>query len=1410
MFHNLRRPRSRPPSALASSILEKDKAAQDHLRISASSKRNGFLRPDALSVRLTRSIPNLRVSSASEESLADSTPSVIYRDGDGYYRPSSATSSALGDMMLQPVEYLGPSNHSSTSLSSFDSSQKRQSTLYAASSITDLRSYASRNGSDADIFSKLVNWRNDPHTSRRRPAHMMPQQSFVTAHTHISSASTQFDQDEHVYTPGANTPVGSSFPFASDTTPNARKTGLPQSATTGQLISPSRNTEEVDVSPSNNRHASPFGKGVRLPSSSRLRRKRKSLGDAVESSPEESRTPVPVSKGLPIESPDQELENVMAAAVSAKIVLTNEHQADMILALSDDAPHRLLRETSSTETIRDSARLSDDVTMRFNVHLTEQHAFALADGPVSHIPAVATDEPVIPACPLDTRIFDVFQSVDGFDRKRGSSSTRSSLHVGNLDDSRHLVRGVYFISESHALTVLLKRGMSVSSLASVSSAHSSSSATSAQDKAHDITVTAAPGDDPRFVIWGIKRIPGLDALHQEQQKSRPSSSEVKASPSASGLLESPPVNPGMTSRRWSTTKRQSVLPDIANLNNSSPISPASAKAAESQRVLMAATIHRWVAEMTSKIESDLMTDFFLTYRCFMTSLELCQLLITRFEWALVNCDTAEDLAARRIVRVRTYVVIRHWLLNYFHEDFVPDRELRLALTDWLNRMGKDERLRANSTDLRLVKSLKKVIKRLKAAYSTVEVTNASNVAGANGLTQRSRANTMSSIDSRGMSGNKSDAKGTAIATQPAENAFHSQQDDSGRHSRQATSSSEDDVDLNIDIYATNPNGYDSDEHPAIPRIIPISPPRPQHTSPRTRLRSPGSMDVDRSSRFLSTLPAGPDNTNRFSRYLTSTVGSLGKLKKIVRNRTVSQSAQTGRPELVPGEGDLLYKRAELNSYLDKCGFDRSAQLGQPAVRMSMSAQALSLLSQGQVAEATTTYSAVVDEPLRLLHHMKSNQTIRNQRSISSLLSKKRSGLSVKDDKLKKQAVVATLAPAAEISRGAMQLDDVDSSDESDEGSRPKVVKTLRRLPAGRNLRTAATLAHLDTQQTSLAHRHSIDTISSYATHRAPSAAWQPIRIPSFATYDSNSSANDADVDDAVAINGVVPFFVPITDSDDEEAGDVEAALRRLEGQVDNERAKSNARRVEAYLLKSAEAKANGGILVSQAEDDEEMDDNMDIPQPPAATQDTVEKQLSIVPTHGPDYAHDDNTRPATAIEAISAPTPAINIPVLNTPSESLLPVPAIQGKRVQRKSSVYKLFRGSRASTFLRSVAPVTQPVAPPAPPAHRPFLREYKTDLLARHFCIIERDLLDKVSWQELISGVWKQRLDWGELTDWEAFLKQRAKYNANMQTEANAAGIFGSKVKKAGDVHAIIQRFNLMCHWIASESEFTRAFWP
>lgn len=168
-----------------------------------------------------------------------------------------------------------------------------------------------------------------------------------------------------------------------------------------------------------------------------------------------------------------------------------------------------------------------------------------------------------------------------------------------------------------------------------------------------------------------------------------------------------------------------------SLNSSPAISPTSISSAQysakplpqtRERMIIAASIERWVAQLTSVLDYDELLNFYLTFRTFITPVDLCRLLICRFQWSLVHSDTTStgaesgsgfgsslavpvpqlngkgsgsnsptsvDASVRRIVRLRTFVAIKYWIQTFFAVDFLPNRELRMMFADWLNTAGED-------------------------------------------------------------------------------------------------------------------------------------------------------------------------------------------------------------------------------------------------------------------------------------------------------------------------------------------------------------------------------------------------------------------------------------------------------------------------------------------------------------------------------------------------------------------------------------------------------------------------------------------------------------------------------------------------------------------------------------------------
>lgn len=87
-----------------------------------------------------------------------------------------------------------------------------------------------------------------------------------------------------------------------------------------------------------------------------------------------------------------------------------------------------------------------------------------------------------------------------------------------------------------------------------------------------------------------------------------------------------------------------------------------------------ATLKALIVQQTSPeiIDYNLICDFFLTYRTFVSSIEVMELLLTRIMWSLqyIASQQEENITIGKLVLLRTFVALRHWILNYFIDDFV--------------------------------------------------------------------------------------------------------------------------------------------------------------------------------------------------------------------------------------------------------------------------------------------------------------------------------------------------------------------------------------------------------------------------------------------------------------------------------------------------------------------------------------------------------------------------------------------------------------------------------------------------------------------------------------------------------------------------------------------------------------------
>lgn len=129
--------------------------------------------------------------------------------------------------------------------------------------------------------------------------------------------------------------------------------------------------------------------------------------------------------------------------------------------------------------------------------------------------------------------------------------------------------------------------------------------------------------------------------------------------------------------------------------------------------ISAAIPTRIISQITSArfVDYHLLSDFFLTFRLFMSPSDLVTYLITRLRWAFNRDDDTG-----RVVGVRTFVAIRHWLLNYFTDDFVPSLPLREQFVKAMNELFKAVRDDGNPSDMKIIRELKRCWRRTCVLY----------------------------------------------------------------------------------------------------------------------------------------------------------------------------------------------------------------------------------------------------------------------------------------------------------------------------------------------------------------------------------------------------------------------------------------------------------------------------------------------------------------------------------------------------------------------------------------------------------------------------------------------------------------------------------------------------------------------
>lgn len=144
-------------------------------------------------------------------------------------------------------------------------------------------------------------------------------------------------------------------------------------------------------------------------------------------------------------------------------------------------------------------------------------------------------------------------------------------------------------------------------------------------------------------------------------------------------------------------------------------------------LMIACNVRALIVQLTSptKIDYSFMFDFFFTYRLYLEPDFLMNLLLARLEWCLKG---GNNVSVRRLALIRTFVCLRHWLLNYFLDDFTDNVKIRSSFVACINRFASDSSYRTDQLISKILVDLKKIyIKLCEIYWSTLPLEKLVNV-----------------------------------------------------------------------------------------------------------------------------------------------------------------------------------------------------------------------------------------------------------------------------------------------------------------------------------------------------------------------------------------------------------------------------------------------------------------------------------------------------------------------------------------------------------------------------------------------------------------------------------------------------------------------------------------------------------
>jgi Gdp/GTP exchange factor required for growth at low temperatures len=346
-------------------------------------------------------------------------------------------------------------------------------------------------------------------------------------------------------------------------------------------------------------------------------------------------------------------------------------------------------------------------------------------------------------------------------------------------------------------------------------------------------------------------------------------------------------------------------------------------------------------------------------------------------------------------------------------------------------------------------------------------------------------------------------------------------------------------------------------------------------------------------------------------------------------------------------------------------------------------------------------------------------------------------------------------------------------------------------------------------------------------HRSASPSENSHQSRNRSSASSHNSDSASERQYIIGAGGIQAWHLEFIESDDEEPGGVEAAMRRLEGQIDKDRQKHKEVKVDGWLKQVKKRLENGDANSVSTRSDRstrssvaEADTSGDLAPEASASNANIPESIASVaisveeaePQNGTPHAlhtpqtgdsltptHDHVTElPALPMEHSSRPQSPRAPTFLNgAPDHPPIPQPMFKGHRPTQSLG--------HKQSFIKIGAPravISNKYTPSAiPPLHRSFILINRSQQLAEHFTMIERDLFMGIKFEDLVSS----SIDASEVSgvmdvlDWNVYMRERTK----LRGEAKK----GIDVTVPTDLAAVEARFYLMVKFTASEILLTQS---